>query len=104
MLTRRTNNTQLWKPVTRAAVIGGIIPAELVMLTVAGSIGAFEAVLVLAVGAALIGAGLTALGAFLLSGRKGNSLDDLERELAKAAAARAREYAQWRAAAKQEID
>lgn len=86
MLTRRTNNAQLWKPVTRAAVIGGIIPAEIVMLTVAGNSGSFEAVMILTFGAAALGAGIMALGIYLLSGRKGNSLDDLERELAKAAA------------------
>src|SRR5687767_11141183 len=86
MLTKRINDAQLWKPVTRAAVIGGIIPAEIVMFAAAGSSGATEAVLILSFGAAVLGAGIMALGTYLLAGRRGNSLDDLERELAKAAA------------------
>lgn len=88
MIVRQNHPIQPWRPIRRAALIGGITVAEAAMLIVAaGEWG--SSLLFFPLGAVIvggIGAGLAALIAYSLSLRQGNSLGDLERDLAKAAA------------------
>lgn len=88
MIVRQNHPVQPWRPIRRAALIGGITVAEAAMLIVAaGEWG--SSLLFFPLGAVIvggIGAGLAALIAYSLSLRQGNSLGDLERDLAKAAA------------------
>ncbi len=88
MIVRQNHPVQPWRPIRRAALIGGITVAEAAMLSVA-AVELGSSLLFFPLGAVIvggIGAGLAALVAYILSLRQGNSLGDLERDLAKAAA------------------
>lgn len=88
MLAKRDNAIQPWKPVRRAALIGGITVAEAAMLAIATA-EYFPLIFLVPMGAAVfaaVGAGVSALIAYLLSLRHGSSLNNLETDLGKAAA------------------
>lgn len=85
MIVKHNDQIQPWKPTGRTALIGGIVAAEAAVLVIVASEAPFLVPIVAGLGTSAIGAGIAALIAYLVSLRKGNSLGDLERDLAKAA-------------------
>lgn len=86
MIVKQNNQIQPWKPVRRASLIGGVAVAEAAMLIIINSQGIpWFAAALMGLGAGVIGAAVVALIAYLVSLRMGNSLGNLEHDLARAA-------------------
>jgi hypothetical protein len=86
MIVKQNNQIQPWKPVRRASLIGGVTAAEVAMLIIINSEGLpWFAAALMGLGAGVIGAAVVALVAYLVSLRMGNSLGNLEHDLARAA-------------------